>query len=135
MEDLFQTLNDEFKKTLTIIQTIDTSNISLNQIVETYFQISNISSMCKLIENSESIDSQKSNQLDQIKKELIENFDKNIHPKIIEFIENEILTLKKHIESIPPEQTPEEIEESSKLFDKLRELMSTKEFVFQYGTS
>ena len=135
MEDLFQTLNDEFKKTLTIIQTIDTSNISLNQIVETYFQISNISSMCKLIENSESIDSQKSNQLDQIKKELIENFDKNIHPKIIEFIENEILTLKKHIESIPPEQTPEEIEESSKLFDKLRELMSTKEFVFQYGNS
>jgi hypothetical protein len=135
MEHLFQTLNDEFKKTLTIIQTIDTSNISLNQIVETYFQISNISSMCKLIENSESIDSQKSNQLDQIKKELIENFDKNIHPKIIEFIENEILTLKKHIESIPPEQTPEEIEESSKLFDKLRELMSTKEFVFQYGTS
>ncbi len=135
MEDLFQTLNDEFKKTLTIIQTIDTSNISLNQIVETYFQISNISSMCKLIENSESIDSQKSNQLDQIKKELIENFDKNIHPKIIEFIENEILTLKKHIESIPPEQTPEEIEKSSKLFDKLRELMSTKEFVFQYGTS
>ena len=135
MEDLFQTLNDEFKKTLTIIQTIDTSNISLNQIVETYFQISNITSMCKLIENSESIDSQKSNQLDQIKKELIENFDKNIHPKIIEFIENEILTLKKHIESIPPEQTPEEIEESSKLFDKLRELMSTKEFVFQYGNS
>jgi hypothetical protein len=135
MEDLFQTLNDEFKKTLTIIQTIDTSNISLNQIVETYFQISNITSMCKLIENSESIDSQKSNQLDQIKKELIENFNKNIHPKIIEFIENEILTLKKHIESIPPEQTPEEIEESSKLFDKLRELMSTKEFVFQYGNS
>ena len=135
MEHLFQTLNDEFKKTLTIIQTIDTSNISLNQIVETYFQISNISSMCKLIENSESIDSQKSNQLDQIKKELIENFDKNIHPKIIEFIENEILTLKKHIESIPTEQTSEEIEKSSKLFDKLRELMSTKEFVFQYGKS
>ena len=135
MEHLFQTLIDESKKTLTIIHTIDTSKISLNQIVETYFQISNISSMCKLIENSESIDSQKSNQLDQIKKELIENFDKNIHPKIIEFIENEILTLKKHIESIPPEQTPEEIEESSKLFDKLRELMSTKEFVFQYGNS
>ncbi len=135
MEHLFQTLIDESKRTLTIIHTIDTSKISLNQIVETYFQISNISSMCKLIENSESIDSQKSNQLDQIKKELIENFDKNIHPKIIEFIENEILTLKKHIESIPPEQTPEEIEESSKLFDKLRELMSTKEFVFQYGTS
>ena len=135
MEHLFQTLIDESKKTLTIIHTIDTSKISLNQIVETYFQISNISSMCKLIENSESIDSQKSNQLDQIKKELIENFDKNIHPKIIEFIENEILTLKKHTESIPPEQIPEEIEKSSKLFDKLRELMSTKEFVFQYGKS
>ncbi len=135
MEHLFQTLIDESKKTSTIIQAIDTSKISLNLIVQTYFQISNISSMCKLIENSESIDSQKSNQLDQIKKELIENFDKNIHPKIIEFIENEILTLKKHIESIPTEQTSEEIEKSSKLFDKLRELMSTKEFVFQYGQS
>ena len=62
-----------------------------------------------------------------------EKFNSTIHPKIMSNISNSVLEITKNLQSLNSEQKSKEtIENEAKLYEKLRELMSTKEFVKQY---
>ena len=62
-----------------------------------------------------------------------EQFNSTIHPKIMNNIENSVSEITKNLQSLDSDQKSKEtIENEAKLYEKLREIMSTKEFVNQY---
>ncbi len=79
-------------------------------------------------------------QLDQyndkilyVEKFISEKFNSIIHPKIMEHITNSISSITSNLQSINSKQKSKEtIENEAKLYEKLREIMSTQEFVKQY---
>ena len=79
-------------------------------------------------------------QLDQnnakilyVEKFISEKFNSTIHPKIMERIAISISDITRNLQSINSEQKSREtIENEAKLYEKLREIMSTNEFVKQY---
>ena len=106
------------------------TELPVNQIVEVYYQITNVSSMITIMKQ----------QLDETNGKILyaekfisENFNSIIHPKIIQNITNSISDITNNLQSLNFEQKSTEIiENEAKLYEKLRKIMSTKEFVKQY---
>ena len=129
--DLLELFTSEFDKLENSVNSIKfDDDLTVNQIVEVYYQITNLSSMIVVIKL----------QLDQnndkilfAEKFISEKFNSTIHPKIMKHITNSISGITSNLQSINSEQKSKEtIENEAKLYEKLREIMSTKEFVKQY---
>ena len=130
-DDLLGLFTSEYNKLENLVNTMNFDiELSVNQIVEIYYQITNVSSMITFVKS----------QLDQnnvkilyVEKFISEKFNSIIHPKIMEHIANSISDITSTLQSINSEQKSKEtIENEAKLYEKLREIMSTKEFVKQY---
>jgi hypothetical protein len=117
---------------------IDTANLKTDlnnhEIVETYYQVMNVSSMVTMLK--EQVDSEPGPLLSKIQeteKMISEKFDSILHPKILEKISSSIQQMTKNLQSEDSgEKSKEQIESNAKLFEELRQTMSTKEFVEQY---
>ena len=129
--DLLALFTSEFNKLENLVNGMNFDvELPVNQIVEVYYQITNISSMITVVKP----------QLDQnnttilyVEKFISEKFNSIIHPKIMEHIANSISGITSNLQSINSEQKSKEtIESEAKLYEKLREMMSTREFVKQY---
>ena len=117
--------------------------MSISEIVGCYFQVINVSSLIRALkqqenrEDSENKDEQLSKRIEEIEKKISEKFDKILHPLVLEQLQNSIEesmnNLKSAKKGIHGAKSKDEIEKESKLYEKLREIMSTKEFVEQYN--
>ena len=134
-------LNSEFEKLQNIIESITkNSEKTIPDIISLYYQVTMVQTFSKKlssdIESIETSEQQKFlNKIDEIQKFVTENFSKSLHPDILSqlvtSIQNSTDSLKQLGEN--SEQKPKEtIENEALLYKKLRELMSTKEFVEQY---
>ena len=109
--------------------------LNVNQIVEVYYQITNISSMIivmkQQLDQTNNIASHE--KLLNTEKFISDKFNSVIHPKIIQSIAHSISNITSNLQSLNSEQKSKEtIENEAILYEKLREIMSTKEFVQQY---
>ena len=133
--ELFTSESDKLESLVNAINFHDT--LSVNQIVEVYYQITNISSMIVVMKQ----------QLDQTndvilhekilntEKFISNKFNSDVHGKIMVYITNSISDITNNLKSLNSEQKSKEIiENEAKLYEKLREIMSTKEFVKQYDS-
>ena len=129
--DLLELFTSESIKLENLVNALNfDSELSVNQIIEVYYQITNLSSMITVVRP----------QLDQnnakilyVEKFISEKFNSTIHPKIMERIVISISDITRNLQSINSEQKSREtIENEAKLYEKLREIMSTNEFVKQY---
>ena len=133
--DLIELFIIEFEKLENLSNQINSGNeFSVNQIVEIYYQITNVSSMIEVMKQQ--IDKSDLSSLEKISNTenfISEKFNSTIHPKIMTNIENSISEITKNLQSLGSDQKSKEtIENEAKLYEKLREIMSTKEFVNQY---
>ncbi len=133
--DLIELFIIEFEKLENLSNQINSGNeFSVNQIVEIYYQITNVSSMIEVMKQQ--IDKSDLSYLEKISNAenfISEKFNSTIHPKIMTNIENSISEITKNLQSLGSDQKSKEtIENEAKLYEKLREIMSTKEFVNQY---
>ncbi|MFB5602208.1 MAG: hypothetical protein HPQ69_04930 [Marine Group I thaumarchaeote] len=133
--DLIELFFIEFEKLENLSNQINSGNeFSVNQIVEIYYQITNVSSMIEVMKQQ--IDKSDLSSLEKISNAenfISEKFNSTIHPKIMTNIENSISEITKNLQSLDSDQKSKEtIENEAKLYEKLREIMSTKEFVKQY---
>ncbi|MGB1689883.1 MAG: hypothetical protein ACPHC0_00465 [Nitrosopumilus sp.] len=133
--DLIELFIIEFEKLENLSNQINSGNeFSVNQIVEIYYQITNVSSMIEVMKQQ--IDKSDLSSLEKISNAenfISEKFNSTIHPKIMTNIENSISEITKNLQSLGSDQKSKEtIENEAKLYEKLREIMSTKEFVKQY---
>ena len=125
----------EFEKFETLVNQINSENeLLVNQIVEIYYQITNVSSMIEVMKQQiDKSDLSSFEKISNAENFISEKFNSTIHPKIMNNIENSISEITKDLQSLDSDQKSKEtIENEAKLYEKLREIMSTKEFVKQY---
>jgi len=133
--DLIELFIIEFEKLENLVNQINSGNeLLVNQIVEIYYQITNVSSMIEVMKQQ--IDKSDLSSFEKIlnaENFISKKFNSTIHPKIMINIENSISEITKNLQSLVSDQKSKEtIENEAKLYEKLREIMSTKEFVKQY---
>jgi len=127
--------DNESKKLSDVINTATTkSNLSISEIIDTYYKVINISSMITMLKQQINVDSQKI-LLDKIletEKIISGKFNSEIHPVIMAKLGKSILETTTALQSGTEQRSRENIENEAKFFEELRQKMSTKEFVEQY---
>lgn len=132
-DEISQMFDTESEKLYNLINNATKINLSIHEIVETYYQTINVSSMITMLK--EKIDSGNTSLLDKIhetEKIISEKFNSDIHPKIMDYLKTCIQEDTQNLQSENREKSKEETESEAKLFEELRQKMSTKEFVEQY---
>ena len=135
-DEISQMFDDESLKLQNLISIANSkSDLSVHEIVETYYQVMNVSSMSTLLK--EQVESQPNSLLDKIQvidKSISEQFNSNIHPRIMKTLSTSIQETTGKLQSENSgKKLKEEIESEAKLFEELRQKMSTREFVEQYN--
>lgn len=134
--DLIELFIIEFEKLENLANQINSGNeLLVNQIVEIYYQITNVSSMIEVMKQQiDKSDLSSFEKISNVENFISKKFNSTIHPKIMNNIENSISEITKNLQSLDSDQKSKEtIENEAKLYEKLREIMSTKEFVKQYA--
>ena len=136
IDDIFGMFNTESEKLENLINNATIkSELSIHEIIETYYQIMNVSSMIAMLKPQIDVNKHKSflEKIQKTEKIISEKFNSNIHPKIVEILAKSIQDTTKNLQSGDSEQkSKEETENEAKLYEELRQKMSTKEFVEQY---
>ena len=133
--ELFELFIIEFEKLENLVNKLNSENeLPVNQIVEVYYQITNVSSMIEVMKQQiDKSDLSSFEKISNVENFISKKFNSSIHPKIMNNIENSISEITKNLQSLDSDQKSKEtIENEAKLYEKLREIMSTKEFVKQY---
>jgi hypothetical protein len=116
--------------------------LSLTEIIGVYYQVINVTSLAKFLrQNLEGIKNAEENKLlftriQEIEKHIGEKFDTNLHPLIMSNLKNSVEKSIKKLKDITtnqPEKTKEDLGNQAKMYEELRQIMSTKEFVDQYN--
>ena len=135
--DLIELLDTEFIKLENLVNEINLEHeLPVNQIVSIYYQITNVTSMIEVMKQQiDNSDSSFDENISNTETFISNKFNSIIHPKIMTNITNSISEITKNLQSLNSEQKSKEtIENEAKLYEKLREIMSTKEFVKQYDS-
>ena len=116
--------------------------LSLTEIIGVYYQVINVTSLAKFLrQNLEGIKNAEESKLlltriQEIEKHIDEKFDTNLHPLIMSNLKNSVEKSIKKLKGITtnqPEKTKEDLGNQAKMYEELRQIMSTKEFVDQYN--
>ena len=116
--------------------------LSLSEIIGVYYQVINVSSLAKFLRQGlEGIKNAEENKLlliriQEIEKHIGEKFDANLHPLIMSNLKNSVENFIKKLKNMTtnqPEKTKEDLGNQAKMYEELRQIMSTKEFVEQYN--
>ena len=116
--------------------------LSLSEIIGVYYQVINVSSLAKFLRQGlEGIKNAEENKLlliriQEIEKHIGEKFDANLHPLIMSNLKNSVENFIKKLKNMTtnqPEKTKEDLANQAKMYEELRQIMSTKEFVEQYN--
>ena len=135
--DLMELFDTEFTKLENLVNEINLENeLPVNQIVSIYYQITNVTSMIEVMKQQiDNFDLTFHEKISNTETFISKKFNSIIHPKIMTNITNSISEITKNLQSLNSEQKSKEtIENEAKLYEKLREIMSTKEFVKQYDS-
>jgi len=135
-DDVLQMFDVESQKLQNLIRVADSKiDLNIHEIVETYYQVMNVSSMTTMLKEQASEHKNKLllEKIQEIEKIISNQFNSNIHPRIMVKISTSIEETTKKLQSENlKKKSKEEMEFEAKIFEKLRQTMSTKEFVEQY---
>ena len=141
IENSLQLVSSELEKLRQSIEVISKINEkSIPDIVNLYYHIVMVQTLAKKLKNdfepfTTSEHKKLLDKIEEIKKYLADNFTKSLHPEILTQLTNYIQNSTESLKLLgqnSEQKTKETIEKEALLYKKLRELMSTKEFVEQY---
>lgn len=129
---MFDTESEKLSNMINIAET--KSDLSIPEIIDTYYQIINVSSMNTMLKQQISSNNQKTlhDKILEIEKMITEKFNSDIHPRIMEDLVKSIQETTRILQSGSGQKSKEDIENEAKFYEELRQKMSTKEFVEQY---
>lgn len=132
-EDVSKMFEDESKKIENLFDVADSkTEMNVDEIVEAYYQVMNVSSMANMLKQVNP-EPELKEKISKTEKLVSQRFDSMIHPRIIQNLSASIQELTKKLQSgNSGEKSKEQTELDALLFDELRQNMSTKEFVEQY---
>ena len=115
---------------------LDNSKLPISQIIPIYHQVLNVSSLIQIFKQSfehSEPQNESQNLINNVESLISKTFNSNFHPK---FLEQLSVLVSSYIDKLKSQKnsqkTETEIKNDAAIYDKLRELMSTKEFVEQY---
>jgi uncharacterized protein HemY len=125
-----------------ISHALKNSVLSTSEIIEVYYQVSNVTSLTKFLrqkfrdlENTEE-NQTLLNKMQKMEKLIDEKFNQTLHPLVMSQLKKSIENSRKNLKDMKTNQskkTKNEIEIQARVYEKLRQTMSTKEFVDQYN--
>lgn len=126
-EEISRMLQAESDRLDQQINDVADSNLALPDIVALYYQAINVSSMTVMLKQQAGSDGHKPllEQIMHAESVISEKFNSQAHPKIRTYLAGAIAESTKSLQSGGKTGTPEE-------YEKLRQMMSTLEFVEQY---
>ncbi len=126
-----------------IIHALKNSEIlSISEIIQVYYQVSNVISLVKFLRQKfadlENTEENKTllNKMQKMEKLIDEKFNETLHPLVMSQLKKSIENSRKNLKDMKTNQskkTKTEIENQAMVYEKLRQTMSTKEFVDQYN--
>ena len=133
-DSISEMFDSESQKLSSLIDTANSkSDMNIHEIVETYYQVMNVSSMATMLKGQADSEPNVLSKIKETEKLISEKFDSIVHPKIMAKISTTIQEMTQKLQSANSgEKSKEQIESDAKLFEELRQTMSTKEFVEQY---
>ena len=136
IDEISSMFHTESQKLENLINNATTkSELSIHEIVETYYQIMNVSSMITMLKQQHNSDEHKTllDKIAETERVISEKFNLTTHPQVMEKLTKSIQDTVKILQSRDSEQkSKEDTENDAKLYEELRQKMSTKEFVEQY---
>lgn len=131
ISSMFQTESEKLNK---LIRAAANKELSVHEIVETYYQVINVSSTITMLKQQPMLDG-----ADGLKEEIsdmektISKFNYEMHPEILAKLTASIAEGTKSLQSQSPKrQSQKEAEDGAAAYEELRQKMSTREFVEQY---
>ena len=136
--ELLSLESKKLQQTIEIISKISKKNIP--DIINLYYQVVIVQTLTKKLkddfEHSDKSEHKKLlDQIEEIEQYLVDTFTKSLHPEILTQLTNSIQNSTENLKLLgqnSEQKNKETIEQEAILYKKLRELMSTKEFVEQY---
>ena len=109
-------------------------DMSIHEIVETYYQVMNVTSMISMLKQQLDSETHKAllEKIEKTEQSILGKFNTETHPKISANLSKSIQDMTATLQSSSDEKTKDQIENESQMFEDLRKKMSTKEFVEQY---
>ena len=96
----------------------------------------NVSSMVIMLKQLDFNNDKALEKINKTETIISDTFDSDIHPKINRYLTNSIQNIMKDLQSKNSEKrSKQDIEDEAKQYEELRQMMSTREFVEQYGKS
>lgn len=121
-----KSLQNDYQSFLNLIK-LDIRKLTIPDIVSMYYKaISLKSSIMFLKKQSPHLQT----DLTKIRISLLENFDNDVHPKVLLYVTQQIDNMMKNLDTITSKSNYQQ--SYNEKFEKLRKLMSTREFVEQY---
>ena len=134
-DEIFKSFVSESEKLEIIINPLSqkSDKLLINEIIPIYYQIMSVISLMQFLKQNISNGNPEPTILEKIKstENLIRAFDTNLHPTILSDLADNIQEIMINLKSNDGPET--KIESEAELYEKLRQTMSTKEFVEQYG--
>lgn len=127
--DISNMLQDECKKLDELIRKTTLKELTIHDIVNTYYQIINVSSILTMLKQQVSNDTLQ--DVTSAEKKISE-FNSKIHPKILSHITAVIEDTRKNLRVNQHTQSQTDMEKMADMYEDLRQKMSTREFVEQY---
>lgn len=129
-------LEESKKLEISINDSLEKSNLAISEIIPLYYQIMNVNSLISILNQqiqNQDRDLQIILKLKEIQKLISEKFDSKLHKSILIQLSNLISeTTKKLSSNANLEKSKVQIQKEAKLYEELRQIMSTREFVEQY---
>jgi hypothetical protein len=130
----FYSESDKLKKLIAdLLKNQD--SLPIDKIIPVYYQIINVSSISTVLKQQLDTHKHKAllSKILETDEMISEEFNSSIHPQIMEKLTNSIQATTETLQSDSSAQKlKEDIENEAKLYEELRQKMSTKEFVEQY---
>ncbi len=137
LDDSFQMFTNDSKKLMSAVDVALTkTEIEISEIIPIYYQTMTLNSLGELLlnklQNVENTDSMKT-EITQIAKFISEKFNSKLHPSIMVYLSDSIVKISEKLRKDSSlKKSKNEIESQAQLYDFLRQVMSTREFVEQY---
>ena len=134
-DNIPQMFNSESQKLQNLIDAANSKTpMNTHEIVEIYYQVINVSSMITMLREQVDSNPNQISQIQETKNMISKKFDSVVHPAILAKLSFSIQEMTTNLRSVNSgEKSKEQTESDAKLFEELRQRMSTREFVEQYG--
>ena len=116
------------------------SEKAISDIIEIYYQVIKVGTLAKLLKESYQVTIEPKHQMlldriDEVQNQIDKKFNLSLHPVILSHLTDSVQRYTDNLKVLAKEsgqKSKESIETEAKLYNEVRELMSTKEFVEQY---